>query len=59
MLDSSFFELSLEQQFEMRRLHQELQDLDRDQALEMLLQTAEQLMLKDNMIRDLMKKTFI
>jgi Phycobilisome degradation protein nblA len=50
------FELTLEQQFEIRRLQHEAALMDRDQAVHLLLQVAELLMVKDNLIKDLMKK---
>lgn len=56
-MDPTSFELSMEQQFEMRRLQTDLQEIDRDQAITMLLQVAELLMVRDNLIRDLVKKT--
>lgn len=54
MIDQSSFVLTLEQQFELRKIQAELADLDRDQAIERLLEAAKLLMLKDNMIRELL-----
>jgi hypothetical protein len=58
-MDPNAFELTLEQQFEVRRLQQELQGADRDQMISLLLQVAETIMVKDNLIRDLIKKVVI
>jgi hypothetical protein len=55
-MDPKLFQLTLEQQFEMRRLQHDMQGMDREQAIDMLLQVAELLMLRDNQIRDLMKQ---
>jgi hypothetical protein len=55
-MNSSSFELSLEQQFEMRRLQEDMEGMNREQAIELLLQVAELLMLRDNVIRDLMRQ---
>jgi hypothetical protein len=54
-MDSSSFELSLEQQFQMRLMEQSAQQMTREQMQDLLIQSARLLMLKDNVIRDLMK----
>ena len=54
-MDSSSFELSLEQQFQMRLMEQSAQQMTREQMQNLLIQSARLLMLKDNVIRDLMK----
>lgn len=54
--NGSMFELTLEQQFEYRRMVTESQNLSHEQAIEMLLQATRLLMLKDNTIRHLMKE---
>jgi hypothetical protein len=56
-MNSNSFELSLEQQFEMRRMQDEVQNLSREQALSLLMQASRLLMLKDNVIRNLIKNT--
>ncbi len=56
-MDPTAFELTLEQQFEMRRMHQEVQDMSHEQTLDLLLQVSRLLMVKDNVIRDLMKRS--
>ena len=56
MMNSKAFELSLEQQFQLQCLQQEYQGLDKDDVISHLLDTMEQLMVRDNLIRDCMKK---
>lgn len=58
-MDSSFFELSLEQQFQMRLIEESVSNLNRQQMEDLLLQTSRLLMLKDNAIRNLMKQGII
>ena len=54
-MDSSSFQLSLEQQFQMRLMEQSAQQMTREQMQDLLIKAARLLMLKDNVIRDLMK----
>lgn len=54
-MDNSSFELSLEQQFQMRLMEQSAQKMTREQMQDLLVQSARLLMLKDNVIRDLLK----
>jgi hypothetical protein len=54
-MESTFLELSLEQQFQMRLIEQSAQQMDRDQMIDMLMQTSRLLMLKDNAIRNIIK----
>ncbi len=54
-MDANIFELSLEQQFQLQCLQQEFQDLERDQVIDYLVDTMQQIMARDNLIRDLMK----
>jgi hypothetical protein len=56
IMDPSAFELTLEQEFEMRRMQDAAQNMSREQALDLLLQASRLLMLKDNVIRDLVKQ---
>ncbi len=53
------FDLSMEQEFEIQKVQQEVRSLDREQALELLLEISKTLMIKDNLIRDLMKRARI
>lgn len=54
-MNSSSFELTLEQQFQMRLMEQSAQKMTREQMQDLLIQSARLLMLKDNVIRDLIK----
>jgi Phycobilisome degradation protein nblA len=54
-MDNSSFELTLEQQFQMRLLEESTQNLSLEQARDYLIQSSRLLMLKDNVIRDLIK----
>lgn len=50
-MNSESFELTLEQQFQMRLMEQAAESMTREQMLDMLNQTMRLLMLKDNVIR--------
>ncbi len=54
-MDTTMFELSLEQQFQMRLMQESAQELSREQMLDILMQTSRMLMVKDNIIRNLVK----
>lgn len=54
-MDGSSFELTLEQQFQMRLMEQSAQQMTREQMQDLLIESARLLMLKDNVIRDLIK----
>jgi hypothetical protein len=58
-MDIKMFELTLEQMFELQCLQYEFQGLEREQVISYLVDTMEQLMVKDNLIRDLMKRTVL
>jgi Phycobilisome degradation protein nblA len=55
-MDSNVFELTLEQEFQMRLIQESAQNMSREQMQDMLLQTSKLLMIKDNAIRNMMKK---
>ncbi|UZQ55620.1 NblA/ycf18 family protein [Trichothermofontia sichuanensis B231] len=55
-MDPATFELSLEQQFQMRLVEESLNKMSHEQALDLLLQASRLLMVKDNVIRDLMRR---
>jgi hypothetical protein len=46
----------MEQQFELIKISKELENVDRDRVVQLLLQTVTTLMMKDNIIRDLVKE---
>ena len=48
-------ELSLEQQFSLSKYEREIAKLSQDQAQEFLIKVLHQMMVKDNVIRSLMK----
>ena len=48
-------ELSLEQKFNLRIYEDQVKDLSQEQAQEFLLEVLRQLMVKDNVIRSLMR----
>jgi hypothetical protein len=50
-------ELSMEQQFSLRAYESQVKGLNQDQAQELLLEVMRQLMIKENVIRHLMKQT--
>lgn len=56
MLPEISLELTLEQQFQMRLIEEQVAIMTREQATELLLQASRLLMLKDNVIRSLVKK---
>lgn len=48
-------QLSIEQQFELRVLSEQAQDLTAEQSREMLLELIKQMMIKDNIVKHLLK----
>jgi hypothetical protein len=51
--------LSLEQKFQMRLMEKSARQMNREEALSLLLQASRLLMLKDNVIKQLMKEATI
>jgi hypothetical protein len=58
-MNPSSFELSMEQQFQVRLVEQTTQNMDREQMQGMLMQLTRLLLVKDNVIRDLVKSCVI
>ena len=58
-MENTSFELTLEQQFQMRLMEEAAQELNCDQLKELLLQSSKLLMVKDNVIRDLVRKVVL
>jgi Phycobilisome degradation protein nblA len=54
-MNPSSFELSMEQQFQVRLVEHTMQDMNREQMQDMLMQLTRLLLVKDNVIRDLVK----
>ncbi len=50
-------ELSMEQQFNLRAYEGQVKGLSQDQAQELLLEVMRQLMIKENVIRHLLKQS--
>lgn len=55
-MDSSAFELTLEQQFQMRLMAESAHNMSREQMIETLIQASRLLMVKDNVIRNMLKQ---
>ena len=53
MIKKDTLDLTLEQKFQLQCLQQEYQDLDHDQIIHSLLETMQQIMIRDNTIRNL------
>jgi len=49
-------DLTMEQRFELRKIQDSIMDADQEQVAELLLSISQLLMLKDNMIKDLIKQ---
>jgi hypothetical protein len=56
MLPELSLELTMEQSFQMRIMEEQVQKLSPSQMQELLLQSSRLLMVKDNVIRSLLKK---
>ena len=54
-MDLSALELSLEQQFSLSKYELHVKELSQDRAQEFLIEAFRQLMVKDNVIRSLVK----
>ncbi len=50
------FELSFEQSFEMRKIQDAIPNMSREQLEDLLIQASKLVMMKDNVIRNLIKK---
>lgn len=56
-MDPQTFELTMEQQFEYRRMADATADMSKEQALELLIQAQRLLMVKSNVVRELMAES--
>lgn len=56
-MDPNAFELTLEQQFQMRLMEESAQRMSYEQAQELLVQATRLLMMKENIIKSLIRKT--
>lgn len=55
-MESKSFSLTLEQQFEMRRIQDASIAMNREQALELLVEASRLLMIKTNVVRQLLRE---
>jgi hypothetical protein len=56
-MDPSTYDLTLEQQFQMRLMEASADGMSHEQAQALLVQASRLLMIKDNVIRNLLRKT--
>jgi hypothetical protein len=56
---SQSLKLTLEQEFQLRLVEESAQEISHEEALSLLIQTSKLLMIKDNVIRSLMKDRVI
>ncbi len=56
-MESTSFDLTLEQQFEIRQMTDAASAMSREQAVELLLQASRLLMIKTNVMRNLMMQS--
>ncbi|HEY9662774.1 MAG TPA: NblA/ycf18 family protein [Allocoleopsis sp.] len=54
-MDSESFELNLEQQFHMMLMQNSVEEMTREQLKDLLIQSTRLIMVKDNVIRGLIK----
>ena len=55
-MNGNSFELTLEQEFQMRLMEESAQNMSREQMIETLIQASRLLMVKDNVIRNMLKQ---
>ena len=55
-MDSQSFGLTMEQEFEFRRMQDAAAGIPRDQALDLLIKASRLLMIKTNVVQDLMQQ---
>jgi Phycobilisome degradation protein nblA len=54
-MNSSWFELTMEQEFQMRLMEESVGQMSREQMQDLLLETARLLMVKENVLRNVIK----
>lgn len=59
MLNPDAYKLTLEQQFQLRKMGDEISDMEPNAIKELLFQASRLLMLKDNVIKDLTRQVVI
>lgn len=55
-MNPEVFNLSLEQQFQLQAIRNDTKHLSKSQLEDMLLEITRQLMIKDNLVKDLIKQ---
>ncbi|MEM9923264.1 MAG: NblA/ycf18 family protein [Cyanobacteria bacterium P01_D01_bin.50] len=55
-MNTENFKLSLEQQFQMKKLEAVVHDMNKDEMVEALLKMSKIMMVKDNIIKNLVKQ---
>lgn len=58
-MNANSFELTLEQEFQMRLMAESAHNMSREQMIETLIQASRLLMVKDNVIRNMLKQCAI
>lgn len=58
MIDFTVLALTLQQQFSLKLYQDQVELLSEDEAKELLVQVLRQQMVKDNLIKDLIKRSF-
>jgi hypothetical protein len=58
-MNTSSFQLSLEQDFQMRLMERSMQEMSKEQLQDMLLQIVRLMLVKENIIRDLVKSCML
>jgi len=56
-MDHQSYDLTMEQQFQMRLMEESAKSMSREQALDLLVQASQLLMVKDNVIKNLLRRT--
>lgn len=54
-MNSSWFELTMEQEFQMRLMQESVGQMSREQMQDLLLETARLLMVKENVLRNVIR----
>jgi hypothetical protein len=58
-MESSSFDLSIEQEFQLKLFEQTIMKMNNEQMQDMLIQLIRVMFIKDNFVRDLVKKCLI
>jgi hypothetical protein len=58
-MNSSSFDLSIEQEFQLKLFEQTIMKMNSEQMQDMLIQLTRMMLIKDNFVRDLVKQCLI